>query len=39
VLPILCIARERDTQRLADGVLIVSPDRLLDAITSARAAA
>jgi hypothetical protein len=39
VLPILCIARERDTQRLADGVLIVSPDRLRDAITSARAAA
>ena len=39
VLPIMCVARERNRQLLADGVLIVSPDRLLDAILAADAAA
>jgi Nuclease-related domain len=39
MLPIICVARARDTQLLAGGVLIVSPDRLLDAILAASAAA
>ena len=39
VLPIICVARAPDTQLIAGGVLIVSPDRLLDAILAASAAA
>lgn len=39
VLPVMCVAREQGSQLLADGVLIVSPDRLLGAILAARAAA
>jgi Nuclease-related domain len=39
VLPVLCVARERDLQLLQDGILIVSPDQLLGAVTAAHAAA
>ena len=39
VLPVICVARARDTQLLTGGVLIVSPDRLLDALLAANAAA
>jgi Nuclease-related domain len=39
VLPVLCVARERDLQLLHDGILIVSPDQLLQAVTAAHAAA
>ena len=39
VLPIICVARAQGSQLLADGVLIVSPDRLLGAILAADAAA
>jgi hypothetical protein len=39
VLPILCVARERDLQLLQDGILIVSPDQILQAVTAAHAAA
>jgi Nuclease-related domain len=39
VLPIMCMTREHNRQLLADGVLIVSPDTLLDAILVADAAA
>jgi len=39
VLPVMCVARRRGCQTLADGVLIVSPDRLLDAILAADATA
>lgn len=39
MLPVMCVARAQDSQMLADGVLIVSPDRLLDAILAAGAAA
>jgi Nuclease-related domain len=39
VLPIMGLAREHHRQLLADGVLILSPDRLLDAILAAHAAA
>ena len=39
VLPIMCVAHTQDSQLLADGVLILSPDRLLDAIFAADAAA
>ena len=39
VLPIMCLAHEHNRQLLADGVLIVSPDTLLDAILAADAAA
>lgn len=39
VLPIMCVARTQGNQLLADGVLIVSPNRLLGAILAADAAA
>ena len=39
VLPVMCVARRRGCQTLADGVLIVSPARLLDAILAADATA
>jgi len=39
VLPVMCVTRRRDCQTLADGVLIVSPARLLDAILAADASA
>lgn len=39
VLPVICVARQRNSQALAAGVLIVSPDRLLDAILAASATA
>ena len=39
VLPVMCVTRQRNSQTLAAGVLIVSPDRLLDAILAASASA
>jgi hypothetical protein len=38
-LPVMCVVRRRGCQMLADGVLIVSPDRLLDAVLAADATA
>lgn len=39
VLPVLCVAHGRDLQLLQDGILIVSPDQILQAVSAAHAAA
>lgn len=39
VLPVLCVASEHDLQLLHDGIMIVSPDQILRAVTAAHAAA